>query len=414
MSSFEEEKPFLKRNISLFNDQHKELKWYDNPILQANDSSPVTATTSSSLCTYVWIGLSIIVLLPIGLIVFILFLIFWILPGFGWLYERYAEARDRKNYYPPADEMKPWGRDNKLIHVVHLLAPESRLPPIVYISGMGVSMYLVKPLLKKFAEYMGEPVEIISFDSPGYGASESPTDWNTDNAEIELSLLRRVVTNLKVRKPFILEGASAGATLVQLYRLTYPEDVAGIVLFDPTPSNAFQQGSPLASDFNRASFVCRTIAFAASCGLLRPFSPIVRYSASREFSDIYHLLLPGYFELSLTKAMLLKIANHLRSLSGMMDNVLKLQNNAIFDRRTPLLVVSALNWTKNRPSGGLTREEMRHWWSNSQQSFIRSSDNAGFVRRTDYTHMQCVLDMELAANATKAILTQILCGIVQK
>ena len=43
----------------------------------------------------------------------------------------------------------------------------------------------------------------------------------------------------------------------------------------------------------------------------------------------------------------------------------------------------------------------------NQQPFVRSSDNAGFISRTDYTHTQCMLDMELAANASKAILAQI-------
>jgi hypothetical protein len=38
---------------------------------------------------------------------------------------------------------------------------------------------------------------------------------------------------------------------------------------------------------------------------------------------------------------------------------------------------------------------------------MRSSDNAGFIPRKDYTHVQLVLDIELAANATKVILTQI-------
>ncbi len=53
------------------------------------------------------------------------------------------------------------------------------------------------------------------------------------------------------------------------------------------------------------------------------------------------------------------------------------------------------------------REEMRQWWNDNQQPFVSSSDNADFISRTDYTDAQCMLDMKLAANATKAILTQI-------
>jgi pimeloyl-ACP methyl ester carboxylesterase len=407
-----------KQSLSPSDEQDKEikkkLKWYDNRVLQADDSSrTMTTTTYSTLCTSLWSGLLIIVLLPIILVGFILILIFWILPGFGWLYEKYAEARDRKKYYPPIDEMKPWGPDNQLIHVVHLVAPGSNLPPIVYVSGLGASMYIVKLLLLEFVEYMGEPVEMVSFDSPGYGASEPPTDWNTHSAETELSLLRRVVEELKIRKPFILFGASAGASLAQLYRLTHPEDVAGIVLFDPTPSNVFEQGSPMASDFNRAFSLYGKMARAASWGLIRPLIPLMRYCITGEFGDIFRLLPPSHVALFMTKTMLLKTGNHFRYWRTIMDYILKLQNDDRIRRKIPLLVISALNWTKNRPHGGLTREEMRRWWNDNQQPFVRSSDNAGFVPRTDYTHAQCMLDIELATNAVKAILTQIHSEIVQ-
>ncbi|CAF1016381.1 unnamed protein product [Rotaria sordida] len=192
--------------------------------------------------------------------------------------------------------MKPWGPNNKLIHVAHLRAPESKLPSIIYLSGFGISMYYVKPLLLKFVEFMDEPVEVFSFDLPGYGASESPDNWNTENLESELLLLQQVFTKARLRKPFILIGGSLGGLLAHLYYLTYPEDVA---------------------------------------------------------------------------------------------------------------VVSASDLSKNRPRGGLTGEETLQWWRDNQQLFLRSSDNAGFIYCADFNHVQCVLDMELAANATKAILTQI-------
>jgi hypothetical protein len=45
---------------------------------------------------------------------------------------------------------------------------------------------------------------------------------------------------------------------------------------------------------------------------------------------------------------------------------------------------------------------MRHWWNNNQQPFAKTSHNADFVGRTDYIHVQCMLDMELAVNATNS------------
>ncbi|CAF0998573.1 unnamed protein product [Rotaria sordida] len=147
--------------------------------------------------------------------------------------------------------MKPWGPNNQLIHVVHLRAPESKLPSIIYLSGLGISMHYVKPLLLKFVEFMDEPVEVFSFDFPGYGASESRNDYNTENLESELLLLRQVFTKSRLRKPFILIGGSLGGLLVHLYYLTYPEDVAGIILLDPTPSTVFERESPVVADMDR-------------------------------------------------------------------------------------------------------------------------------------------------------------------
>jgi len=70
-----------KQSLSPSDEQDKEikkkLKWYDNLVLQADDSSRTTTTTTtySTLCTSLWSGLLIIVLLHIILVVFILILI---------------------------------------------------------------------------------------------------------------------------------------------------------------------------------------------------------------------------------------------------------------------------------------------------------------------------------------------------
>ncbi|CAF3869960.1 unnamed protein product, partial [Rotaria sp. Silwood1] len=128
------EKQSVNSSDEIHKEIYKKLKWYENPVLQTSNSNQAKTTTYSSFYSSLYTGLLIVAFLPIILIAFVLFLLLWILPGLGWFYERYAEARDRKKYYPPIDEMKPWGPDNKLIHVVHLRAPESKLPPIVYVS----------------------------------------------------------------------------------------------------------------------------------------------------------------------------------------------------------------------------------------------------------------------------------------
>ncbi|CAF3859397.1 unnamed protein product [Rotaria sp. Silwood1] len=354
------EKQSVNSSDEIHREIYKKLKWYENPVLQTSSSNQPKTTTYSSFYSSLCTGLLIVAFLPIILIAFVLFLLLWILPGLGWFYEGYAEARDRKKYYPPIDEMKPWGPDNKLIHVVHLRAPESKLPPIVYVSGMGLSMYFVKPLLLKFVEYMGEPVEIISFDPPGYGASEPPNDWDTENAESQRLLLRQVITKSTLRKPFILLGASAGGLLAHLYCLTYPKDVAGIILTDPTPFTIFEQGSPVGKVLNRACIQCGIMARVASWGFLRPLSFLLHHFSTGDVGDIFRCSHPGYTALLMTHTMLQKLVSQLRYLHTIRDCISKqLHDDATSHRNIPLLVLSALNWTKKRPYGGFTREEMR-------------------------------------------------------
>ncbi|CAF4051003.1 unnamed protein product [Rotaria sp. Silwood1] len=206
---------------------------------------------------------------------------------------------------------------------------------------------------------MGGSVEIVAFEPLGHGASEPSDDWNTENVESELLLLRQVVEKSTLRKPFILFGASTGRLLAHLYRLTYLEDVTGIILFDPTPSNVFERQSPMVTDYNHACFLFGIMARVASWGLLRIFSLLSNYFTSGEVDDIFRRSHPGYKALFMAATMLQKLESQFRHLHCITNYMSKPQNDATIRRDTPLLVISALQWTKKRPHGGLTREEIR-------------------------------------------------------
>lgn len=401
------EKPSIKSSDKKCHEISKELIWYDSPILQTLKSFQRKTTAYSSLCTNFCIGITFILFLPIILIIFILFLVLWILPGFGWFYERYAEARDRKKFYPPMEEMKPWGLNNKFIHVVHLRAPESRFPPIVHLSGMSISMYYLKPLLSKFVEFMGEPVEILSYDPPGYGASEPPNDWNMADLESEIKLLQEVIEKSNLRKPFILIGGSAGGLLAHLYHLTYPDNVAGMILLDPTPLAVFEPESPTITNIKRLSLLFKIMAYAASWGLFRPVTFLFDYFGVGDFSNFFRPSYPGYIATLMTQSMLHKLANQLRCFLTIPNYVAKLQTDASIHKNLAILAVGAPDKSKAQLCRDLNEEETIQWWCNSQRVFLCNSNNAGFIFREDQNHMQCVLDMELAANATKIISKQI-------
>ncbi|CAF4183405.1 unnamed protein product, partial [Rotaria magnacalcarata] len=361
--------------------------WYEDPTLLTPTSFRAKAVRILSFCSSLCIGIGVLLILPVILIVLILFLLLWILPGFGYFYERYAEARDRKRYYPPVEEMKPWGPHNKLIHVVHVHAPQSKLPSIVYLSGMSISMYYVKPLLSEFVKFMSEPVEILSFDPPGYGASESPSNWNEEDLTSELSLLHEIIGKSTLRKPFILIGGSIGGLLAHLYYLTYPKDVAGIIFLDPTPPSVFEQGSTTLTNMNRLVFVLRVIARAASYGCLRPIIFLFDYFGLGDFGNFFRPSYPGYIALAMTQTMINKFTNQMQYYQSVPDYILKQKKNTSILNDVPLLVISAPDSSKARLCGYRTEEEAQQWWCDHQRAFLHNSSNTGFIFREDHNHV---------------------------
>jgi pimeloyl-ACP methyl ester carboxylesterase len=86
----------------------------------------------------------------------------------------------------------------------------------------------VQPAVSRFAK-------TVSYDRAGAGLSDDgplPRDGRRIAAE-----LRGILRAAGVAPPYILVGASIGGRYVRIFTGMYPEEVAGIVLADPTPDN---------------------------------------------------------------------------------------------------------------------------------------------------------------------------------
>ncbi|HKS37596.1 MAG TPA: alpha/beta fold hydrolase [Verrucomicrobiae bacterium] len=83
----------------------------------------------------------------------------------------------------------------------------------------------VQPEVARFAR-------AVAYDHGGYWGSE-PGPKPRDARQIAREL-HAALRNANVRPPFILVGYSFGGPYVRVYAGMYPEDVAGIVLVDPT------------------------------------------------------------------------------------------------------------------------------------------------------------------------------------
>ena len=91
----------------------------------------------------------------------------------------------------------------------------------------------VQPDVSRFAK-------TVTYDRAGLGLSDvgaPPRDGRRIAAE-----LRRALQAAGIAPPYILVGASLGGPYVRIFAGMYPDDVAGMVLVDPTPDSQRSDG----------------------------------------------------------------------------------------------------------------------------------------------------------------------------
>jgi pimeloyl-ACP methyl ester carboxylesterase len=85
----------------------------------------------------------------------------------------------------------------------------------------------------EIAVELSRTVLVCTFDRAGYGGSDPGPMPRTPRANADD--LRALLAAAGVRAPFVLVGHSLGGLNAQAYWSQYPEEVAGLVLFDPPP-----------------------------------------------------------------------------------------------------------------------------------------------------------------------------------
>ena len=99
---------------------------------------------------------------------------------------------------------------------------------VVFENGLGPPLEMwgkVQPYVSRFAR-------TVTYDRAGVGLSEngpSPRDGRQITGE-----LRYALRAAGLPPPYVLVGASLGGLYIRVFAGTYPEDVSGMVLVDPT------------------------------------------------------------------------------------------------------------------------------------------------------------------------------------
>jgi pimeloyl-ACP methyl ester carboxylesterase len=106
---------------------------------------------------------------------------------------------------------------------------EGRGRPIVFISGgFGGRFESWSPVSQKLVG----AAQVILYDRGGSGGSE-PAPGPRDSMRIA-SELRTALQSAKVKGPYVIVGQSLGGIHARVFAHEYPQDVAGLVLIDPT------------------------------------------------------------------------------------------------------------------------------------------------------------------------------------
>jgi pimeloyl-ACP methyl ester carboxylesterase len=143
-------------------------------------------------------------------------------------YQTIAESLDRGMYPAPGQLVDVGG------HRLHLYCVGSGTPTVILESGLGEA-----------AAYWGwisaavaRDTRVCAYDRAGRGWSD-PAGVGQDGVAVATDL-HVLLDRASVSGPFVLVGHSSGAQYVRIFAGRYSEDVAGMVLLDGQPAEAFE------------------------------------------------------------------------------------------------------------------------------------------------------------------------------
>ena len=256
-------------------------------------------------------------------------------------------------------------------HRLHIYCQGEGGPTIVIDTGAGDTFASWMPLI----DSLSKDNRVCAYERAGYGQSDpGPMPRTSQIAVEELHLLLK---NTGESAPFLLLGHSLGALNMQVYAVTYPEDVAGLMLLDPPPVG----------------------------WLVGENYPDLRELLSREVeslrSQAAEIVASGNPEDK-------KLANFLSAVASEQVQLFveSVQQVAGIDSfgRLPLVIVGA---TQADPRFGESSESFRRYWNSESQKIARKSENGRFVFAQGSTHQIHLDSPDLVLQEIEAMLVEI-------
>ena len=149
------------------------------------------------------------------------------LTAIGGSYQTLRESLDRRMYVAPGWLVDVGG------HRLHLSCAGSGLPTVVFESGLGETA----AYWGWIAPAVARDTRVCVYDRAGRGWSD-PASAAQDGVAVATNL-HTLLDRARIPGPFVLVGHSSGAGYVRIVAGRYPQQVAGMVLLDGQPPEAF-------------------------------------------------------------------------------------------------------------------------------------------------------------------------------
>jgi pimeloyl-ACP methyl ester carboxylesterase len=279
-------------------------------------------------------------------------------------YQTIREALDRRTYAAPGELVDVGGRR------LHLHCAGSGTPTVVLESGLGET----GAYWGWISTALAPDTRVCVYDRAGRGWSD-PAPAAQDGVAVTTDL-RTLLDRVHVPGPFVFVGHSSGAEYVRIFAGRYPEQVAGMVLLDAQPTEAFE-GLPaypaFYSAFRRISALLPSLARLGLGRFIPPDRALPE--PARDIQHLHHASPRLYRSLRDEFAELPASLAQARSFRNLGNR--------------PLVVVTA------------TRDALAGWLP-LQDRMAKLSTNSSH-RLVPYTHDALVTDRTAAEASTQAI-----------
>jgi pimeloyl-ACP methyl ester carboxylesterase len=154
-------------------------------------------------------------------------LAFLVLASVGGAVETLLERSDRSNNAMPGEMVDVGGRQ------MHIHCTGSGSPTVVLQPGLGE----MSSALSLIAPAVAKNTRVCVYDRAGRGWSESAS--GAQDGDHIAADLHTLLPRARVPGPYVLAGHSFGGLYVLAFAAHYSDEVAGMVLIDSTPPDAF-------------------------------------------------------------------------------------------------------------------------------------------------------------------------------